>query len=199
MVNETDLNDDFEITEDEHHDEHDDIELSEDEARTSDKLKQLRQKLAQCNEDKRAALEDIAREKADFLNARKRLEAERALDKVRFTKKHIEALLPLCDSFEMARSNKEAWEKADEHWRKGIEGIHTQLTKLVESYGVTVIDPINQDFDPHKHEAIGTTAVTDANLDGKVVSVLQKGYEVTIDEKTEVIRPARVTTGTYTE
>ncbi|MEN9920344.1 MAG: nucleotide exchange factor GrpE [Candidatus Parcubacteria bacterium] len=198
MVNEQDIFDDeMTVTDDEHHDEHEDIELADEEATGADKLKQLRQKIARLTEEKQQIQEDAARERADFMNARKRLEGERALDKVRQTKKHLEKLLPLADSFEMARANKEAWERADENWRKGIEGIHTQLTKLIESYGVTVIDPEGQDFDPYKHEAIGTAAVTDEYLDHKVVNVLQKGYEIDADGTMEVIRPARVTTGTY--
>lgn len=197
MVNEKDFSeDDFEVTSEEHH-EHEDIELTDEEATGAQKMKQLRQKLATCDEEKRQIMEDAAREKADFMNARKRLEAERALDKVRYTKKHIEALLPLCDSFEMARANKEAWEKADETWRKGIEGIHTQLQKLVESYGVSVIDPVGQSFDPYKHEAIGMSPVDDESLHEKVIVVLQKGYEIKVDDKMEVIRPARVTTGQH--
>ncbi len=200
MVNEQDIFDDeMTVTNDEHHEEHDDIELADEEATGADKLKQLRNKIARLTEEKQQIQEDAARERADFMNARKRLEGERALDKVRHTKKHIERLLPLCDSFEMARSNKDAWEKADENWRKGIEGIHTQLTKLVESYGVEVIDPTGQDFDPYKHEAIGTTPVDDKSLDHKVVNVLQKGYEIDVDGTMEVIRPARVTTGEYSE
>lgn len=197
MVNDKDFEEEIEISEEEHHEEHEDIELADEEAGASDKMKQLRQKIARLTEEKQAALEEAARERADFMNARKRIEAERALDKVRFTKKHLEKLLPLADSFEMARANKEAWEKADENWRKGIEGIHTQLTKLIESYGVSVIDPEGSDFDPYKHEAIGTVAVTDKSLDHKVVNVLQKGYEIDVGGTMEVIRPARVTTGEY--
>ncbi|MEY2665061.1 MAG: hypothetical protein RLZZ480_166 [Candidatus Parcubacteria bacterium] len=198
MVNDKDFEDEIEITDEDHH-ELEDIELSDEEATGAQKMKQLRQKLAACDEEKRQIMEDAAREKADFMNARKRLEAERAIDKVRHTKKHIEALLPLCDSFEMARANKEAWEKADETWRKGIEGIHTQLQKLVESYGVSVIDPVGQSFDPYKHEAIGMSPVDDESLHEKVIVVLQKGYEIKVDDKMEVIRPARVTTGSYSE
>ncbi len=198
MVNDKDFEDEIEMIEDDHH-ELDDIELSDEEATGADKLKQLRQKIARLDEEKRQILEDAAREKADFMNARKRLEGERTLDKVRYTKKHIEALLPLADSFEMARANKEAWEKADENWRRGIEGIHTQLQKLIESYGVTVIDPLHEEFDPYKHEAIGTTPVDDEALDHKVVFVLQKGYGMNIDGTVEVIRPARVTTGEFTK
>ena len=197
MVNEQDFTDiDMEVTDDEHH--HDnDIELADEEATGADKLKQLRQKLAACDEEKRQILEEAQRERADFLNARRRLETERAQDKIRYTKKHVEALLPLCDSFDMARANKEAWEKADENWRKGIEGIHTQLQKLIESYGVSAIDPTGETFNPYQHEAIGTTPVTDKALDHTVVSVLQKGYAINVDGTMEVIRPARVTTGEY--
>ena len=195
MVNEQDFSEDeFEVTDEGHHDV-EDIELADEEATGANKTKQLRQKLQKCDEEKRQVMEDAAREKADFLNARRRLEGERVLDKVRYTKKHIEALLPLADSFEMARSNVEAWEKADEGWRKGIEGINTQLLKIIESYGVNVIDPIGQDFDPYKHEAIGMTPVADKALDHKVTNVLQRGYEIKVDDTMEVIRPARVTTG----
>jgi molecular chaperone GrpE len=177
----------------------DDPEIEDVEVNEAQKIKQMRQKLAACDEEKRHIMEQAARERADFLNARKRLEAERAQDKVRYTKKHIEALLPLCDSFYMAMSDKEAWEKADVSWRKGIEGISTQLQKLIESYGVTVIDPLHETFDPHRHEAIGTTHVTDKKLQDKVVAVMQRGYEIQVDDKMEVIRPARVTTGEYTD
>ena len=195
MVNEHDNTDvDFDVT-DEEDAGSEDVELVDEEATGAQKLKQLRQKLAACDEEKRNILESAAREKADFLNARRRLENDRSQDKIRYTKKHIEALLPLCDSFEMARVNKDVWEKADEGWRKGIEGIHTQLQKLVESYGVSVIDPLHESFDPYRHEAIGTTPVADKELQDKVIHVLQKGYEISADDKMEVIRPARVTTG----
>jgi molecular chaperone GrpE (heat shock protein) len=62
-----------------------------------------------------------------------------------------------------------------------------------------VINPLHETFDPYKHEAIGTTPVTDKHLQDKVVVVLQKGYEINTGDTMEVIRPARVTTGDYTE
>ena len=199
MVNEHD-NDDVEFdVETEDLIEPDDIELEDEEASGANKLKQLRQKIARLDEDKRQIMEDAAREKADFLNARRRLENERAQDRIRYTKKHIEALLPLTDSFEMARSDKDGWEKADENWRKGIEGIHTQLQQLLTSYGVAEIKAEGSAFDPYRHEAIGMVPVTEKSLDHKVVAVLQKGYEIALGDKLEVIRPARVTTGEYSE
>ena len=158
------------------------------------KLKKLRDKLKQAEEDKKAALEELANVKADFLNARRRLEDDTKRSVERKTIKHMETLLPLADSFHMAMSNKAVWEKADENWRKGIEGINSQLLQILKDNGVQPVDPIGEAFDPVKHDAIGTKEVDESDVD-TVVTVMQQGYEMTIDGRTEIIRPARVTTG----
>ena len=110
----------------------------------------------------------------------------------------MEALLPLADSFHMAMANKAVWEQADENWRKGIEGINSQLLQILKDNGVVPVDPSGEAFDPARHEAIGTTEVEDNEID-KVVMVMQQGYEMTLGDKTELIRPARVTTGVKKE
>ncbi|MCA9358656.1 nucleotide exchange factor GrpE [Candidatus Kaiserbacteria bacterium] len=177
----------------------DEPELIDIEEKSSDKLKRMREKLAHCEEEKKKILDDSQRAKADFLNARKRLENERELDKVRYRKKHVLELLPLCDSFQMAMSNTEAWEKADESWRKGVEGIHTQLLRILESYEVSAVDPTGQKFNPHQHEAIGTEVVEDEAKVDTVISVVQRGYIMKDGQTEETIRPARVTTGIIKE
>jgi len=158
------------------------------------KLQTLKKKLKQAEEDKRAALEELAVVRADFLNARKRLEEDTKRTIERKTIRHMEALLPLADSFHMAMSNKEVWEKADPVWRKGVEGINAQLLQILKDNGVQPVDPTGEQFDPAKHEAIGTTPVAPDQVD-TVVMVMQQGYEMTLGDKTEIIRPARVTTG----
>ena len=95
----------------------------------------------------------------------------------------------------MAMNNTEVWEKADKSWRVGVEGINMQLMNILNSYGVKAVDPTGDAFDPQKHEAVGTEEVTDKKLVDKVVSVIQRGYEMTQDGETHLIRPARVTTG----
>jgi molecular chaperone GrpE len=187
-----------EITKDEQPD-LEEPELVDLEEKSTDKLKKMREKLAHCEVEKKQILEDAHRARADFLNARKRLDEERARDKVRYRKQHAMELLPLCDSFQMAMSDTEAWEKADKAWRTGIEGINTQLMRLLDSYGVKALDPQGEHFNPHKHEAIGTEIVTDKKLQDTVVSVVQRGYEMTTGDTTEIIRPARVTTGVMNE
>ena len=173
-------------------------ELEEIEAVGENKLKSLRTKLKQAEEDKRDALEELAIAKADFLNARKRLEEESARKVERNTIRHVEALLPLYDSFHMAMSNTTVWEKADENWRKGIEGIHAQLKQILDDHKVTAVIPTGEEFDPNTHDAIGTEPASPDLID-KVISVMQHGFTMEVNGKTENIRPARVTTGTAKE
>jgi len=169
-------------------------ELEEIEDLEAGKLQTVKKKLKTAEEDKRVVLEELAAVKADFLNARKRLEDDSKRVIARKTIRHMESLLPLADSFHMAMANKDVWEKADENWRRGIEGINSQLLQILKDNGVTPVDPTGETFDPARHEAIGTTEVDEEQID-KVVMVMQQGYEMTLRDKTELIRPARVTTG----
>lgn len=171
-----------------------DTELVDEEEKSSNKIKKIRKKLSLCEDEKKKLQDELQRTRADFLNARKRLEEDRIRDKIRYQKSHIEDLLPLCDSFQMAMDNKEVWEKADKTWRAGIEGIYSQLNRILENYGVTEIDPKGEPFDPHRDEAIGTEEVEDDMVD-KVITVVQKGYEMKNGNSTEIIRHTRVTTG----
>jgi molecular chaperone GrpE len=184
----------IEITENEHTDKISDEQIDI-ENNAENKIKKLRTELSNCDEEKRNILEDLQRTKADFLNARKRLDEDRQKDKARYQMDHVLELLPLCDSFEMAMSNKEAWEKADKNWRIGVEGINSQLLKILESYRVSVLNPLGETFDPYRHEAIGTIEVENVEQKDKVIKVVQSGYEMKVGDKAELIRPARVTTG----
>lgn len=174
-------------------------EIEEIESEEESKLKKIKNKLKICEEDKKQILDDSQRAKADFLNAKKRLEDERISDRVRSKKQHVMELLPLCDSFQMAMSDTETWEKADKNWRTGIEGINTQLLKILESYNVSSVDPTGEEFNPHLHEAIGTEEVDDSSQQDKVITVVQRGYQITENDNSEIIRPARVTTGIIKE
>lgn len=198
MVNERD-DDDVEInimTDD--HIENDEIELEDIEEKGSDKIKKLKTQIHELQEEKQKLQDELQRTKADFLNARRRIEEERALDKIRHKKRHVEELLPLCDSFHMAMSDTKAWEKADQAWRKGVEGISSQLDRIVASYGVEAVNPEGDTFDPNIHEAVATIPVDTKEMQDKVVTVLQLGYQIKDGDRTEIIRPARVTIGEHT-
>lgn len=159
-------------------------ELVEQEENALQAIKKIKQKLKECEKEKSQNLEDLQRAKADFLNSKKRLEqfSERQIE--RTTNDHIEKLLPLCDSFQMAMSNKKVWESVDQTWRTGIESIYGQLQALLKQYNVEVINPLGKKFDPVLHEAMSSTE-PEAN---KVTEVLQYGYS----RNGELIRPAKV-------
>ncbi len=194
--NDDTVQDDLEFTNDDT-DNDSNPELDESEATAEQKLKALRKKLTEATEKNRELGEEMQRAKADFLNARRRLEEERLLDRKRALVQHAEKILPLADSFYLAMLDKTAWEKGDEKWRKGVEGIQQQLLGILRSYGIEAVDPTGTTFDPAKHEALTTIPVTDEALNHQVLTVMQLGYEMKDGEGTTVIRPARVTVGEY--
>ncbi len=172
-------------------------EIEEIEEIRGNKLQEVKAKLKACEQEKMEHLEELQRSKAEFLNGKKRLEEERLRDKIRAENKQIEKLLPMADSFHMAMHDKEAWDAIDAQWRKGVESIHNQLHSILESYGVSEINPADADFDPNIHEALTNVPVEDKQLHNKVISVIQNGFVRTIDGKEELLRPARVTVGEY--
>ncbi len=169
-----------------------DAEMSDEEIEelSQEKVKKLREQLRQCDKDKMAALEELQRNKADFLNARKRLEEERLRDRERSSMDHIDRLLPLADSFDMALAD-QSLANLPENLQKGIRGIHSQLASLLKTYNVESIGEPGTDFDPRVHEALAEVEVADKAQDHKVISVIQKGYKM----GEMIIRPARVTVG----
>lgn len=172
-------------------------ELEDIEENSTQKIKKLKQELKESEKEKMEHLENLQRAKAEFLNAKRRLEEERQIEKERSVNSLIEKLLPMSDSFQMARSDKDAWEAIDATWRKGIESIHTQLQSILASYGVSEIHPVGEVFDPSLHDAMTNIQVEDKKDHHKVMQVVQNGYSRTVNGKTFMIRPARVVVGEF--
>lgn len=180
-------------------DELNDLELDEIEDNSNTKIKFLRDKLKSCEQEKILYLEQLQRAKAEFLNAKRRLEEEKQLAKERTVDSHINRILPLCDSFAMAMKDKAAWESIDKTWRTGIESIHTQLQSILKEYNVTEVNPLGEQFDPNLHDAVVSVPVSDEKQNHKVMEVLQLGYERATMNGSTLVRPARVTVGEFTK
>ncbi len=160
---------------------------------TKDTVKDLREKLKIAIAEKQQYLEGWQRAKADFVNARKRDEDDKR-EFTKFAKMDVIAeLIPVLESFEMARANKAAWEAVDKNWRSGVEYIQSQLMKVLENNGVVEINPIGQKFDPMRDEAVEHEPVTDEKLDQTVTTVIQKGYSI----GGKVIKAPRVKVGEF--
>jgi len=151
-------------------------------------LKKLREKLRVCEQEKKDNLDGWQRMRADFANARKEEETRRG-EMIKFASEGlVEDMLPVLDSFSMAFANKEAWEKVDANWRKGVEYIHAQMLSVLESRGLSEIGAIGEKIDPRMHIAMEGIPTDDANKVDTVVEVIQKGYRL----HSKVIRPAKV-------
>ena len=159
--------------------------------------KSARQKSAldTCLTEKKEYLDGWQRARAELQNARKHFEDEKR-EFAQFAERGlIEDLFTVLDSFSMAFSNREAWEKVDENRRKGVEYIHQQLLSTLETRGLQTFDPSGEHFNPVEHESVGTVLVADEEKEGIVMEVLQKGYR--LNGKT--IRPAKVRVSHYSE
>jgi molecular chaperone GrpE len=148
------------------------------EGNTQDTVARLREKLKKAVAEKQEYLDGWQRAKAEFVNARKRDEEDKR-EFAKFAKEDLVAeLIPVLDSFEMARSNKAAWESIDKNWRMGVEHIHSQLLKVLESNNLKEVNPIGEKFDPMRDEAISYDPVTEEKLDHVITEVVQKGYSL---------------------
>ena len=74
-----------------------------------------------------------------------------------------------------------------QQYKAGLELIQRQLADMLKKRGVTTIDALGTDFDPHYHQAVAYEEVAGAR-DGEVVAVLAKGYK--LGER--LLRPAIV-------
>ena len=130
--------------------------------------------------------EQYARLQADLENTKKRIEKRHAQQSEDLRVRMLQDLLPLADHLEaaLAHSNEDA---DNDSLRQGVELTLKAFLDTLSKYGVQVIDPAGEAFDPELHEAAGVVNAP-GFPSGHVAKVMQRGY--TIDGR--VIRPARV-------
>lgn len=156
-------------------------------------IKKIRDKLRLCEQEKKELLDGWQRCKADAVNNKKRDEEYRLAAIQAAKEDTLLAMLPVIDSFEMAFSHEEALKNIDPNWVAGMQNIQNQLISIFSDYGITQIAPLDERFDPQKHESVEVREVEDEQNDDKILKVVQKGY--VINDK--VLRAAKVVVGTY--
>jgi len=158
-------------------------------------LKKLRADLKACKAEKEEYLTGWQKERADFANYRRQEEDRRAGFSESVRERVLSRFLSVMDSFNIAFANKEAWEKVDPDWRKGVEYIYGQMNTIFEEYGVKEVGEVGEIFDPNIHQSIELVPTDKKEFDHTISSVIQKGYK--LGER--VIRPARVNIYEYKE
>jgi molecular chaperone GrpE len=125
----------------------------------------------------------LLRARAEFDNARRRVERERA-DYLQFAAADlVREILPVLDDFERALKV----ETADRDYAKGVELIYQRLYETMKRLGLEPIETEGKQFDPNQHEAVQRVQTEDAE-DQAILGELQRGYNF----RGKLLRPAWV-------
>src|SRR5687767_7642266 len=129
----------------------------------------------------------LQRERAEFLNFKRRTAEERQRDLGLAAEDLIRKVLNLADDFDRAIEARPESIAADP-WFEGVSVIDRKLRQLLESEGVTAIDGApGTPFDPRDHEAIANVPGT-GRPEGEIVEQIRRGYRL----RDRVLRPALV-------
>ena len=150
-------------------------------------IERLDAELASAHEEREGYLAALQRERAEFLNYKRRTAEEREASLGLAAEDLIRKVLALADDFDRAiDARPDAF--AGDPWAEGIAAIDRKLRQLLESEGVTAIDAASgRRFDPREHEAVANVPAPDRR-DGEIVEELRRGYRL----RDRVIRPALV-------
>ncbi len=142
--------------------------------------------LAKAQEEAGAWKDKYYRLHAEWDTYRRRMNEQRAEEKLRATEKLIEELVPVLDDFE--RTIDYAEKNGETGLLGGVTAVHQKLKAVFEKEGVEVIDPKGEAFNALEAQAVAT--VDDPSVpDETVAEVYQKGYRM----GNKVIRNAMVT------
>lgn len=124
---------------------------------------------------------------AENENARKRMQKERQ-EMTQFALQNliVDFLDPI-DHMENALRYSDQMTGEVKHWAIGFQMILNQFKDVLASNGVSLIDSMGKQFDPHLHEAIEVIETVDVPA-GTIVEESVRGYKM--GDRT--IRPARV-------
>jgi len=129
----------------------------------------------------------LQRERAEFVNYKRRTAEERQAMLGLAAEGLISKVLALADDFDRALEARPAT-IADDPWVEGIAAIDRKLRQLLESEGVS---PISAEpgtpFDPREHDAVASVPGS-GQSDGAIVAELRRGYRL----RDRVLRPALV-------
>jgi molecular chaperone GrpE len=136
------------------------------------------------------AKDKYLRKVAEFENFKRRNAKER-LELIQTAGKDvISELLDVLDDCDRAQKQLETSEDATAI-KQGVMLVFNKLRSSLQSRGVKVMETINQDFNPDRHEAITEIPAASESQKGKIVDEVMKGYYL----NDKIIRYAKVVVG----
>ena len=142
--------------------------------------------VAQLQKERDDYYDRLLRKTAEFDNYRKRTDRERLQLAEAAAADLIKDLLPLVDDLERAIKS-DAGHEAAAPILRGVELIHKQLLDTLRKRGVTPIEALGADFDPHYHMAVAHEPA-EGRRENEVIEEFTRGYML----GDRLLRPAMV-------
>jgi molecular chaperone GrpE len=141
-------------------------------------------------EDLKNENEKFLRLFAEFENYKKRTSRERIELFKSANKEVMSALIPVMDDYDRAKSQIDDLESKEEV--KGLLLIFNKMNEILKTNGLNEVEiSVGDVFDSEVHEAITQIPAIDDSQKGKIVDVIEKGYQ--LGEK--IIRFPKVVVG----
>ena len=175
-------------------DEHDLVDESLDQEIGTDEAESLEdQKDPSVKETEELSLEEkvkdleeaLLRSRAELDNAFKRNAADIEKAHKYGVERLLNELLPVVDNLEHALNNFSKDSTKED--KEGVELTLKSFESALDKFGIRPIYPINEQFDPIKHEAV-MTSKDPKKENNEIENVFQRGWEL----HDRVVRPARV-------
>lgn len=142
-------------------------------------------------EQKMAELNDkYVRLYSDFDNFRKRTTKEKADLILHAGGEVMKDLLVVLDDFERAVANNEKVDSVDA-LRESFKLIQHKLVNILQHKGLEPVESKGEIFSADKHEAITNVPVQDESQKGKIIDVIERGYNL----RGKTLRFAKVVVG----
>jgi molecular chaperone GrpE len=133
-----------------------------------------------------ACLEQLQRERADFLNYKRRVERERAEDRERTREETLRQLLPGIDDIDRALNHLPE-DLRGHPWAAGVSLARERFLEALRRLGVERVGHTGERFNPELHEAVVYQADPEAR-EQRVKNVMRPGYRL----GPRLLRPAQV-------
>jgi molecular chaperone GrpE len=146
----------------------------------------LQGQLEKLQEQSKVSLDKVVRAQAEMENLRKRAARDVENAHKYALEKFTNELLPIMDSLELGLSASVKAKNLDDLC-KGMELTLEMFNTVMEKFGITMIEPKGEKFNPELHDAVSMQETNDSNS-GIIIEVMQKGYAL----NGRLIRPAMV-------
>jgi len=145
------------------------------------------EELAEARRQAKENLDRALRAQAELENVRRRMTRDVENAHKFALERFVSELLPVKDSLELGLAASDDKEASAAGIAEGIELTLRMLEQAMEKFGIRVVDPAGEPFDPEFHQAM-TMQESDTAESGTVLTVVQKGCLL----NGRLVRPAMV-------